>query len=212
MIRLAPAEIRRYPLTGKHFLVRKSEDGFCIQAREQGLSETPLKTADRVDLAGFNFVELVNKSDMPIDIDVQSSAVPIVTNDGGSVSITGGSIDSIRQPMTFNAVATVEKGSVYVLSGERMLTHADLVIPANESQVILPANPRRRELILQILSDNRTQVRIGGSGVSADAGVLVSGSMDMPDISVLHTSGAITAMNRSAEPTRISMTEVIRDE
>lgn len=203
---LQPGEKRLYALSGKYLLARRIEGRILINDADTGLPETEIRQADIIELTNQRQLTVQNAGNAVAVIELQSSTVPIRLNDGGSVTISGGSIDSIRDSIQVEAQATVENGSIIPLSPALVNQLNDVNIPANSAVTIMPANPtaKRRVVILQNISAEQTILRIG-STPAVNAGALLPGSINAIATLEIDTKGEIRARNISATAATVSV-------
>jgi hypothetical protein len=109
---LQPNEERQMGLTGGFLMVRRTEGTVKISSPDEGLVDTEIYQSDIIELKGYRSIAVKNYSPVEVTIDLQSSMVPIRSNDGGSVTISGGSIDSILEPITVEATATFNDANI----------------------------------------------------------------------------------------------------
>lgn len=209
-ITLQPGERRPIPSQGKYLIVRSAEKPFQIQDPASGMPETEVRAADNVELANVRTLYAINPHDVPVVIDVQVSAFPVRTNDGGSVTLAGGSIDRINESISVTASATVENGTMHVISGAAVTDHADKTINGSQKVKIAGLNPNRKGLLIQVISDTKTVLRIGGASVAAGRGALVVGSMAAPGSMPVETAAELWAFNESTDPATVAVLEVLK--
>lgn len=203
---LQPGESQRYPLSGKYLIARKIVGKIFISDASIGMPDTEVRQSDIITLADSTLITVRNGSAAIVDIELQSTTVPIITNDGGAVTIAGGSIDSILQPISVTAEATVENGTVTSQSPNINSQVADITIAAGATTTILAASPtdKRRVAILQNISDTATVLRIGGAP-TVNAGAILAGSIDGIASLEFDTIGELKAFNASAQPAKVSV-------
>lgn len=193
---LQPGESRQMPLTGRFLVARKVIGSIVVSDTELGIPEFVVKQSDNVELERSRAIVVKNVGDTEADIDLQSSPVRIWSNDGGSVQIAGGSIDSILDPITVEATAVVENGTVFALSPTTNGQGADIVIAPGNSAVILPADPtaKRRVAIVQNISAEIVAVRVGADPAAA-TGAYLAGGVDAVASLEFETTGELKAFN-----------------
>lgn len=203
---LQPGEKRLYALSGKYLLARRIEGEIEISDAGTGLPETVIKQADIVELAGKSQITVQNVSSSQVVIELQSSTVPIRLNDGGNVTVAGGSIDSIRDSIRVEAQATVDGGTVYSLAPNTLNQSSDVIIAPGQIATLLPANPtaKRRVITVQNISEQRTVLRLGDSP-TISAGALLAGSLDAIGTAELETTGRLQVRNISNTPATVSL-------
>ncbi|MCA1930904.1 hypothetical protein, partial [Rheinheimera sp.] len=112
LITLQPGEIRQIPLTGRFLVVRTLTGKVVLSDPHLGLPEFEIKQSDNLEFEQSRSVTVRNAGDAAAQVELQSSPVKIFSNDGGSVKISGGSIQSIIEPIQVTAEATVQNGTV----------------------------------------------------------------------------------------------------
>ena len=93
-----------------------------------------------------------------MEVTVQSSPYPITAANGGTVTVAGGRLDGIDD-ISVTANAIVDGGNISIRSADKMLSHPDIELGPNEKIRIIAANPLRAELVVQVASDETTDVR-----------------------------------------------------
>lgn len=203
---LAPFESRLYALSGAYLLARRIEGNILISDPNSGLPETEIRQADIVELKNQRQLTVKNNSATQAVIELQSSTVPIRLNDGGSVVIAGGSIDSIRDSITVSASATVENGTVTDLSCNSLSQSSDVTIEAGATVTVLAASPtdKKRIALIQNISAAQTVLRVGAAP-SATAGAVLIGSIDGVATLEINSIAEIKIHNASATPAKVAV-------
>jgi hypothetical protein len=167
-------------LVGKYLIGRKITGNITFANPDKGLGETRIYQSDIIELSGYNTVFIKNNGLNTVDVELQSSKVPIVVNAGGSVTIAGGSIDSIIDPILVEATSTVEDGTVTNLSHSSLEDKLDISIPADSTLQVLAADgaASRRSVSIQNISVTETLCRVGGIDAAAGRGAIIKGSID----------------------------------
>lgn len=209
-ITLKPNERRPIPSQGKYLVVRSAEKPFLIQDPSNGLPETEVRAADNIELVNVKTLFAINPHDVAIAVDLHISAFPIRTNDGGSVTLAGGSIDRINESIQVTASATVENGTVHVISGATVTDWPDKTIPAGQSVKLADLNPNRKALLVQVISAQKTVLRIGGAHVAHNRGALLAGSSAAPAAMPVETAAELWAHNASDTPATVAVLEVLK--
>ena len=203
---LQPGEKQALSLQGKYLLARKIQGKIVISDPAQQMSDTEIKQSDIFELPNSKLIYVKNISATAAEIELQSSTVKIISNDGGSVIISGGSIDSIIEPIAVTAEATVENGTVTNQSPDTVSQALDITIAAGATVTLLAASPtdKRRVCLFQNISDATTVLRVGGAP-TATAGALLAGSIDAIATMEIDTIGEIKAHNASATAAKVSV-------
>lgn len=204
---LQAGEIRPLGLTGKFLVCRRIEGEILISNPDKGLAETRIYQADTPILQDFNMIYVKNNNATESTITLQSTSIPIQVSDGGSVSISGGSIDSIIEPISVTAQATVENGTVTNLSHLTLEDAADLTINAGATVTVLAADnaASKRTVLVQNISATETQLRVGGATVAAGRGAIIKGSIDAIASYENNILGAVKVHNESATAAKITL-------
>ncbi|WP_430455607.1 hypothetical protein [Rheinheimera sp.] len=208
VINLTPGQSANIALSGR-FLVARRVSGtvFCDDPATQ-LPEFSLRQGDNIDFSGMSVrsVRVTNKGTIAAQIDVESSPVRIISSDGGAVTVTGGELQRIVEPINVTATATVEDGNMTSLSQSAVDDALDVDIPAGQKvQVIGASVDKRRTVILQNISATETECRVGGPNVAAGRGALFTGSKAAPASLEFDTVGAVHVFNNSAQAAKISV-------
>lgn len=207
-ITLSANERRPIPSQGKYLVVRSAEKPFLIQDPTSGLPETEVRAADNIELVDVKTLFAINPHDVAITVDLHISAFPIRTNDGGSVTISGGSIDRINESIQVTASATVKNGTMHVISGASIADSTDKTIAAGQRIRMADSNPNRKALVLQVISASKTTLRVGSDAVSANRGALVAGSLSAPAVMPIETTAELWAYNASDTTATVTVLEV----
>jgi uncharacterized protein YqgV (UPF0045/DUF77 family) len=204
---LQAGEIIPLSLTGKFLIVRKSTGDIVISSPDNGLPDTQVFQSDIINLEGFRNIYVKNNGSAAAVVNLQSSKIPIVVNDGGSVTISGGSIDSILEPIQVTASATVENGTVTPLSNTKIDQYNDITIEANQTVTVIEQNltALRRVVQIQNISDIETLCRVGGANVASGKGAIIKGSIDAIASWELDTIGIVKIHNESNTAAKIAI-------
>ena len=205
---LASGESRIIPLSGRFLVARQVSRGtvVCDDPTTQ-LPEFNLRQGDNAEMpANVRSVRLMNRGALPASLDIESSPVRIHGNDGGAVTVTGGELQRIVEPINVTATATVADGNMTSLSQSAVDDALDVDIPAGQKvQVIGASVDKRRTVILQNISATETECRVGGPNVAAGRGALFTGSKAAPASLEFDTVGAMFVFNNSAQAAKISV-------
>jgi hypothetical protein len=204
---LTPGQSVPMNLAGKYLICRKVQSTILISSPDNGMGDTEVRQSDNINLEGFKSIFVKNDGAIDADIDLQSSMVPIAVNDGGSVVISGGSIDSIVEPIQVTASATVEDGTVTNLSHTSLEQSNDIAVPGNSTVTVLVADnvSFKRTVNIQNISATETLLRVGGNAVAANQGAIIKGSMDAIASWESDNLGVIKVHNESASAAKVSI-------
>ena len=203
---LQPNEIRQVPLSGRYLVARTIIGTVVVSDPTIGLPEFIIKQSDNVEFPESRSVTVRNDGATVATVELQSSPVKIFSNDGGSVKISGGSIDSINEAINVNATAVVENGTVISLSPDYIAQVTDKTLAAGATVSLLSASPaaKRRVVIIQNISDVPTILRVGESP-NATAGAVLFGSINGISTLEIETTAQINAHNTSANPAKVAI-------
>lgn len=204
---LAPGQSANIPLSGRYLVARRVSGTVVCDDPTTQLPEFSFRQGDNIELTGnMRSVRITNKGNNAAVVDVESSPVRIYGNDGGAVTVTGGELQRIVEPINVTATATVADGSMTSLSQTEVNEALDVTIPAGtRMQVIGATADKRRTVILQNISATETECRIGGANVDGGRGALFTGSKAAPASFEFDTTAAVFMYNMSAVPAKISV-------
>lgn len=194
-------------LTGRYLMLTKGQQ---VQAVAGDKAVTLLRGYVFDFGEVFTQVSITNETDEE-DIELLASAVPFAAGvDASRIALSGGEIDRIKEPIQVTASATVENGTVHVISGANLVISDDVTINAGQAKRLSGLNSERKALLVQVISSSRTQLRLGDSSVSQGRGIVLAGSISAPGSMPVETSGELWAFNESSEPATISVMEVAK--
>jgi len=194
-------------LTGRYLMLTKGQQ---VQAVAGDKAVTLLRGYVFDFGEVFTQVSITNETDEE-DIELLASAVPFAAGvDASRIALSGGEIDRIKEPIQVTASATVENGTVHVISGANLAISDDVTINAGQAKRLSGLNSERKALLVQVISSSRTQLRLGDSSVSQGRGIVLAGSISAPGSMPVETSGELWAFNESSEPATISVMEVAK--
>lgn len=157
-------------------------------------------------------VELVNETDQPIDVEFESSNIP-VSGGSSAVSISNEVIvKEVKKGIkTETTVTGIEDGKVRQLTSNVFSPLPVVTIQPGESKIILPANPQTSRLItLQNVSVKYTDCWIGDENVVAEVGSFFGGSKLAPSAAEIRNEAAIYIFNAGSEEAKITVREEYR--
>lgn len=205
LITLQPGEIRQIPLTGRFLVVRTLTGKVVLSDPHLGLPEFEIKQSDNLEFEQSRSVTVRNAGDAAAQVELQSSPVKIFSNDGGSVKISGGSIQSIIEPIQVTAEATVQNGTVTSQSPNATSQLPDVTIPAGATVTVINASgSQRRVVFLQNISDTETLLRVGGTP-TANAGAVLKGGIDAIASIEFESVQTIKVYNASANDAKVAI-------
>lgn len=207
VINLAVGQSANIPLSGRYLVARRVSGTVVCDDPTTQLPEFGFRQGDNIEFPNtVRSVRVTNKGNAAAVVDVESSPVRIFGNDGGAVTVTGGELQRIVEPISVTASATVEDGTMTSQSTNVVDDAADMAIPAGQKvQVIAASADKRRTVIIQNISATETECRVGGSNVAAGRGALFTGSKAAPASLEFDTTGALFVFNNSAQAALISV-------
>ena len=206
IINLTPGESRLFPLSGKYMIARRVSGSVVCDDPDNGLPEFSFRQGDNIELPVSRSVRFTNRGAGAVQIDVESSPVRIFGNEGSAVSIIGGEITRIVEPIEVTASATVDNGTVTSQSQTTLSDVADVTIAANSRVKVASADTSvRKTLFLQNISATVTNCRIGGATVAAGRGLLLSGSAAAPAALEIDCKGDVWVWNESGQVAKFAV-------
>lgn len=206
IINLQPGESRIFPLTGKYLIARRVSGVVACDDPTTSLPEFSFRQGDNIELPAQRQVRLTNKGQAQAVVDVESSPVKIFGNEGSAVSLIGGEITRIVEPIAVTAQATVENGTVTSQSHTTASQAADITVAANTRVKLIAGDTSiRKTAFIQNISAAFTDCRIGGATVAAGSGLLLSGSKDAPAVLEIDCKGDLYAHNESGTPAKFAV-------
>lgn len=197
---LQPGESRTIPLSGRYLVARRVSGNVACDDPNTQLPEFSFRQGDNIEFPqSVTSVRVANRGATVASLDVESSPVRIYGNEGSAVSIIGGEITRIVEPIAVTAEATVQNGTVISQSQTTMSDAVDVTIAANSRVKVVSADAsERRTVILQNISAALTSCRVGGATVAANRGLLLAGSISAPAALEFDCKGDIWVWNASA--------------
>lgn len=207
VLNLSPGQSANIPLSGRYLVARRVSGTVVCDDPTTQLPEFGFRQGDNIEFPNtVRSVRVTNKGTIAAVVDVESSPVRIFGNDGGAVTVTGGELQRIVEPINVTATATVADGNMTSLSQNAVDDALDVAVPAGQKvQVIGASVDKRRTVILQNISATETECRIGGANVAAGRGALFTGSKAAPASLEFDTVGAVFVFNNSAQAATISV-------
>ena len=200
------------PAGARYLNVFSASSAFTISSKSEGLTETTVKSGFSYDLESIGVVTFHNRSDTDLHVEFEISSLRIITGSNAGVDIVNQPvIQRIVEPIAVTAQATVENGTVHVISGKQFTDSTDVTLGAQAKVKLLSENPDRKAALIQVISDTRTSVRIGSSSVGASRGLFASGSLTNPAIIPIESGAEIYAYNVDASnPAKFAIVEVLK--
>lgn len=209
--KLNPDEVMRFALAGSYLVARTVSASIVIYDPDSGLQETALRQSDTVKMNGQRSIFIKNIDTVPAEIELQSSQLDIKTADSGAVSVTGGYLTGITQPVQAEIIggiavnATITDGSVIVKSPAYGAA-VDMTIAAGQTIAAVPPAVLGtcQRVYIQNISDTDTVLRVG-DGASTTSGLVLVGSIDNIQTLDIDTVSALSVCNTSAVSAKISV-------
>ncbi|MCR9640807.1 hypothetical protein NB496_09205 [Vibrio alginolyticus] len=187
---------------GKFLLIRNTDDG--VKLASDDFRASGISTGDAINVAEYDGMRFENDSHVVVEVEYQISDLPIQTSVTQNLTIK-----RIIEPIQFEASVRVVDGlKVEVIASSGMDSLPDKTINAGQTVSVSSNKEGRKQTLIQVISDDVTTLRVGGAGVSANAGALLKGSINAPASMVIDNAAEVYIHNASAKAAKISVTEV----
>ncbi|MGR5278804.1 hypothetical protein ACPV5J_19135 [Vibrio rotiferianus] len=187
---------------GKFLLIRFADSGVLLASDD--FRASGVQTGDAINVAEFDAMRFENESGEVAKVEYQISDLPVQTNATQNITI-----QRIIEPIQFEASVKVVDGlQVEVIASSGMDSLPDKTVNAGQTVTINSNKLGRKQTLIQVISDDVTALRVGGAGVSANAGALLKGSINAPASMVIDNAAPVYVHNASATAAKISVTEV----
>lgn len=194
----------------KYLNVFSASRAFSISSKDENLEKTIVKAGYSYDLEGYRVITLHNDGQDDLDVEFEMSTLRVVTGSSAGVEIVNNpSIQRIIEPISVSVNTTLENGTVHVVSASLVVDKADISIEAGQYKDVLLANADRKSALIQVISETRTPIRIGGVNVARNRGIYASGSIDNPAIIPIDCQGLVRIYNEGNVLAMISVTELL---
>lgn len=194
----------------KYLNVFSASRAFSISSKDENLEKTIVKAGYSYDLEGYRVITLHNDGQDDLDVEFEMSTLRVVTGSSAGVEIVNNpSIQRIIEPISVSVNTTLENGTVHVVSASLLADKADITIAAGESKDVLLVDAGRKSALIQVISETRTPIRIGGVNVARNRGIYASGSKGNPAIIPIDCQGVIRIYNESEQVATVSVTELL---
>lgn len=218
---LQPNEVRQVSTANARFLlIRRATKHIELSADR--LAPTRIEQGDSVDIGEFDNLTISNPHDIAVEVDFQTSSLRLSTqnNNETTVSEIKAEIRAKINDETPVNVKVEDATPVNVQVTEQVLktreqVNTGLMSPdwvtllPNTQQQLVTANPNRKEVLIQNISENEASANIGDAAVNDTKGLPVTGSRETPAGMVLNTSAAVFAFNTSTFPVTFAIAEII---
>ncbi len=160
----------------------------------------------------FSIITIHNDGNDNLQIDYEMNGLEATMGSNSGVEIVNNpTIQKIIDPIDFEANVTFNEGTVHVITPTQIADKSDVTVNAKVSGKIADANPNRKALLIQVLSESKTELRIGSDNVSATRGIYVAGSKAAPAVIPIETTAEIHAFNDTdGVQAVLSVTEVLK--
>ena len=195
---------------GRFLLLRSSTGALEIKAQNRDSYQMLVGESLQVDNDNNFIVKNLENSEIiavfeSVDYKVQSAGNAAVTVANKPI------IQRIEEAIQVNAQATVENGTMHVIASTSLADLQDKTIAAKTKSLLIGANPNRKAVLIQVISDEKTELRVGTSNVSSNRGIFVAGSKLSPAIIPIETTAELHAYNDHGTATAtIAVTEVLK--
>ncbi|MDC5719433.1 hypothetical protein [Vibrio europaeus] len=185
---------------GKYLIVRSTSAPVFIGA--DNLKPQRLETGDRITVTEFDRMYLEHRQSQTVTFDYQISDIEV-----RPASTSGLVVQRIIEPIEFSATVSVADGlKTEAIPAAQMSTTPDVEIAPNEKKKICIGG--FREVLVQVISDDVTTLRVGDFNIAANRGLVVMGSKHATGALSLEFSGELYAVNTSASNARLTVVGV----
>lgn len=204
----------------KYLLIRKADKHVVLSADR--LSPTRIEQGDSVEIIEFDNLTMTNPHSVEIEIDFQVSSLRVSTQNNNDLTVSEikEQVSAKIDDSTPVAVNVDDSTPVKVLVSEQVLKTREQVntglmspewvtLEPNTQKELVTANPNRKEVMIQNISESEATANIGDAAVNKTKGLPVTGSMEKPAGIVLTTSAGVFAFNTSDIPVTFAIAEVI---
>lgn len=210
-MQLQPLEKKAISAGARYLNIFSATHAFLVSNPNEQLTATTVKSGFSYDVQAYTTLWIENPSDTEVlNVELEIGNLQVLSGGSSAVEIANNpTIQRIIEPIAVTAEATVENGTVHVISGASFAEQPDKTINAGTKQLLLAENLNRKKAIIQIISATRTDIRFGGVTVAAGRGIYAAGSKTSPAHVEIETGAAIYAHNEDgANQALITITEV----
>lgn len=211
LVTLAPNEQKLIQTSALYLSIINANGQFVVKAPKLGTLAG--LTGRQYVLDGIQEVLLINPNVDDIEVEYEIANIRIYGGGAGVVSIDNKpTIKRIEEPIAVTASATVENGTMAMLSPNNFLAIDDVEIQPDEFKLIVPGREALlRKVLLQNISEEFATVRIGGDNpLLRVEGVSFAGSKLDPASLPISTTAPIYARNNSTKVVKLCGYEVFR--
>lgn len=158
------------------------------------------------DVTQHHSLRIINNNDFAVSVRYE--------NRNTTVNSTGNPAVAIEQAVQISDIAGVVNVTGHVEQTARASTatrtYDDVLIAGHQKTQLIAANPNRKELIIQVISDVNTIVRIGDSEIADNRGLIAFGTADNPNILAFDHQSEIWCKNTGAATAKMAIMEVLQ--
>lgn len=218
---LHPNEVRQVSTANARFLlIRRAAKHIELSADR--LAPTRIEQGDSVDIGEFDNLTITNPHDTAVEVDFQTSSLRLSTqnnnemtvseikaevsakiNDATPVNVKVEDSTPLNVQVTDQVLKTREQVNTGLMSPDWVT-----LLPNTQAQLVA-ANPNRKEVLIQNVSETEATAHLGDAAVNENKGLPVTGSLEKPAGMVLTTSAAVFAFNPSTFPVTFAIAEII---
>ncbi|MGL1956290.1 MAG: hypothetical protein OCD00_03085 [Colwellia sp.] len=170
--KIAANSQKRIPTTSKYLTIIKSSGALHVFNEDAGIKEFQIKQNNIVEMDGVGFLYFVNKSNVELEVEYQSTSLKVHSGDSGTVEITGSVVvDRIENGIE---VAT-SVGSVEILPANSFTENEDVTVAANTKVLLLSADLKRKECEIFIHGADYCLCRVGSTNITNTKGRVAAG-------------------------------------
>ena len=185
---------------GKYLIVRSTSAPIFIGA--DNLKPQRLETGDRINVTAFDKMFVENNGSYAVTFDYQISDLEM-----RPASTAGLVVQRIVEPITFEATVKVANGlKVEALPSTQLTSQSDIEVEPHTKVKV--TNGGFSKVMLQVISDEVTELRVGDFNVSANCGLMLIGSRKAIGSLSVDFSGELFVYNASTTVARLALTGV----
>lgn len=158
------------------------------------------------DVAQYEQLRLVNENNFPVSVRYENRQTTVNSTGNTAVSLSG--------PVTIQDIENLVNVAGTVSTKHAVSTttnsYEDIVMASGEVRHIAAQNQYRKEIFIQVISNNETVLRVGDSDVSNSRGLLLFGSEENPNSIILTHQSDVYLMNTSNSQAKIAVYEVLQ--
>jgi len=172
IIKIAAGSQKRVPTTSKYLNIVKSSGALYVFNEDAGVKEFQVKQNNTIEMDGVSFLYFVNKSELELEVEYQSTSLKVHAGDSGTVEITGSVVvDRIESGIE---VAT-SVGSVEILPANSFTESEDITVNSGTKLLLLAADENRKEVEIFIHGADYCICRVGSTAITDTKGRIAAG-------------------------------------